>query len=137
MGIKDLFSARYTSPRATSPLFPRPTRSGSVGSARELENAAETLLLPPSENEELASDLSTAFNIVNNFVGMILLSMAYTFALAGWTALPLLALLTAFGGYTGELIVASYATIAARGEAVPPTAPPPRQAALHRAVGGA
>ena len=48
---------------------------------------------------------------------MVLLSLTYCFGCAGWAALPLLALATAFGGYTGALIVESYKTIAARGEA--------------------
>ena len=56
---------------------------------------------------------------VQNYVGMVLLSMSFCFASAGWLALPLLILLTAFGCYTGALIVWSYATIAREGETVP------------------
>eukprot|EP00967_Tisochrysis_lutea_P022465 scaffold25588_cov40-Tisochrysis_lutea.AAC.2 len=50
---------------------------------------------------------------------MVLLSMSFCFAAAGWMALPLLLVLTLLGGYTGALIVLSYATIAEAGETVP------------------
>jgi vesicular inhibitory amino acid transporter len=63
--------------------------------------------------------MQTIFNIVNNYVGMVLLSMSFCFASAGWFALPLLFVLTLLGGYTGALIVLSYATIANAGESVP------------------
>ena len=66
-----------------------------------------------------ASNLMTVFNIVNNYVGMVLLSMHFCFAKCGWLALPLLAVLTAFGAYTGELIIVSYDTVASRGVSVP------------------
>ena len=71
------------------------------------------------DDEDGASNLATAFNIFSNYVGMVLLSQAYCFRLSGWLAPPLLLALTAFGGYTGALIVESYKTIAARGETVP------------------
>ena len=105
---------RYTSPHATSPLFPRKTLSLDAPPTDDF-----TLEPQHPHTTALASDRATAFNIVNNFVGMILLSLAYCFARAGWAAAPLLAVLTALGGYTGYLIVASYITIAQRGETVP------------------
>ena len=61
----------------------------------------------------------TAFNIINNYVGMVLLSLHFCFARSGWLALPLLALLTAFGAWTGELIIESYRSICAEGVQVP------------------
>ena len=71
------------------------------------------------DDEDGASNLATAFNIFSNYVGMVLLSQAYCFRLSGWLALPLLLALTAFGGYTGALIVESSKPLAARGETVP------------------
>jgi len=55
--------------------------------------------------------LATFFNLINNYVGMVLLSMHFCFARSGWLALPALALLTAFGAWTGDCLVESYKTI--------------------------
>ena len=63
--------------------------------------------------------MQTGVNIINNYVGMVLLSMSYCYVSAGWLALPVLILLTGFGCYTGALIVMSYTTIARQGETVP------------------
>ena len=49
--------------------------------------------------------LSTFFNLINNYVGMVLLSMHFTFARSGWLALPVLFGLTAFGAFTGDCII--------------------------------
>ena len=80
--------------------------------------------LPLLEREAMSpmarsSNLMTGFNIINNYVGMVLLSMHYTFAETGWLGMLALAVLTAFGAWTGELIVLSYQTIAAEGVSVP------------------
>ena len=39
---------------------------------------------------------------------MVLISMHFCFAKSGWLALPELALLTAFGAFTGDCLVESY-----------------------------
>ena len=43
---------------------------------------------------------------------VVLLSQSFCFAQSGWLAMPLLAILTAFGAYTGMLVVESYRIIA-------------------------
>ena len=58
-------------------------------------------------------------NLINNYMGMVLLSTHFAFARCGWLALPLLAALTAFGAWTGELIIESYRRISEEGAAVP------------------
>ena len=65
------------------------------------------------------SNLQTGLNLINNYVGMVLLSVHYCFAEAGWLGMLVLALLTAFGAWTGELIIVSYDTLAAEGEKNP------------------
>jgi len=106
-----------TGAKPVSPLFPKPD-APYVGMSPMLLPAT---LGPGSDSphEELSSNMQTAFNIVNNYVGMVLLSMSYCFVTAGWLALPLLALLTAFGAYTGALIVASYEAVRDSGETIP------------------
>jgi len=104
-----------SSPPGTSPLFPRPVGSGS---ASRDHDAGLSFEADSVYDEELTTEMQTIFNIVNNYVGMVLLSMSFCFAAAGWLALPLLFVLTLLGGYTGALIVLSYATIANEGETV-------------------
>ena len=59
------------------------------------------------------------FNLLNNYVGMVLLSNHFCFALCGWLGLPLLGALSIFGAFTASLIVDSYRRIEADGAAVP------------------
>ena len=122
---------KYDTRKHFSPLFPRPSppmraasheKKSPPSSGRRpvaLMAADEAGRDDDDDDEDGASNLATAFNIFSNYVGMVLLSQAYCFRLSGWLALPLLLALTAFGGYTGALIVESYKTIAARGETVP------------------
>ena len=96
---------------ARSPVRSRPREVGispAVGKGLDA-----TLLGGGSPERQLSSNLSTFLNIINNYVGMVLLSMHFTFARAGWLALPTLAVLTAFGAFTGDIIVESYKTIEA------------------------
>ena len=122
---------KYDTRKHFSPLFPRPSPPMRAAS-HEKKSPPSSWRLPVAlmaadeagrddddDDEDGASNLATAFNIFSNYVGMVLLSQAYCFRLSGWLALPLLLALTAFGGYTGALIVESYRTIAARGETVP------------------
>ena len=103
---KPLHTGAYT----ISPLLPRPAPF-----------LPESTLEPaPAETErELSSNLQTGFNIVNNYVGIVLLSMSYCCRLAGWLNVLVLFVLTSFGAYTGALIVRSYKFIEAEGNAVP------------------
>lgn len=67
------------------------------------------------------SDKATFFNLVNNYVGMVLLSMHYCFAQSGWLALLALAALTGFGAFTGDCLVTSYRLIEADNPARAPS----------------
>jgi vesicular inhibitory amino acid transporter len=111
--------ARKTSPMATSPLFPRPREPGSRSVSLDHDRPSSDSGSGFYDGDDLTTEVQTVFNIVNNYVGMVLLSMSFCFASAGWFALPLLFVLTLLGGYTGALIVLSYATIANAGETVP------------------
>ena len=68
-----------------------------------------------------SSDKATFFNLVNNYVGMVLLSMHYCFAQSGWLALLALAALTGFGAFTGDCLVTSYRLIEADNPARAPS----------------
>ena len=82
---------------------------------------ASLLDAEPTPAQPLSSNLSTFLNIINNYVGMVLLSMHFTFARSGWLALPALTILTAFGAFTGEIIVESYKKIAGPDESRAPS----------------
>lgn len=97
----------------SSPLARSPVKSRFA--VPPLDLAAEVA----PEAPRLASNLQTAFNLVNNYVGMVLLSMTFCFARCGWLALPLLALLTGFGSFTGALMIDCYVLIVAEGASVP------------------
>lgn len=56
----------------------------------------------------LSSNLATFFNLINNYVGMVLLSMHFCLAKSGWLGLMELALLTMFGAFTGDCLVQAY-----------------------------
>ena len=74
----------------------------------------ESLLGEPkaeSASPSLSSNSATFFNLINNYVGMVLLSMHFCFARSGWAALPALAALTAFGAFTGDCLVESFKRI--------------------------
>lgn len=91
-----------------SPLFPRPSPlklPGAVEASTELA-AAEAGV------RDLSSNTQTVFNIINNYVGIVLLSQAFCCRQAGWLSLAALGFLTAFGAFTGDLIVRSYRVIA-------------------------
>lgn len=105
----------------TSPIYPKlsPALNGRPGGALEANQQVLVVSVDGATDEQLSTNLQTGFNLINNYVGMVLLSMSYCFACCGWAALPLLALLTAYGGYTGSLIVMSYCTISREGETVP------------------
>jgi len=66
-----------------------------------------------------SSDLQTAFNIVNNYVGMTLLSFPFCSGQAGWAGSGMLLLLSAFCAYTGWLVVQAYAVLVAEGWPAP------------------
>ncbi|KAL3921342.1 MAG: hypothetical protein SGPRY_004938 [Prymnesium sp.] len=78
-------------PYTTSPHFAQPEPLAPIKSHS-----------PHPPERTLSSNLQTGFNILNNYVGLVLLSISYTFKLAGWLNLSLLGLLTAFGAYTGK-----------------------------------
>lgn len=65
------------------------------------------------------SNFMTAINLINNYVGMVLLSMPYAFARCGWLAMVLLLVLTAFGAWTADLLIQSYKAISDDGVSVP------------------
>lgn len=109
-----LFSSRL----ARSPLFPR--LEIDLGAVSPLQRERSPLKVARVADQQLTSTTQTGVNMINNYVGMVLLSQAYCYAKCGWLALPLLAVLTGFGAFTGGLIIDSYETLAARcGEAVP------------------
>ena len=112
------FDAGLWSQMPRSPIYPK--LSPSLGAHRESAQQVFVVSVDGSSTDGgLSTNLQTGFNLINNYVGMVLLSMSYCFACCGWAALPLLALLTAYGAYTGSLIVMSYTTIAHEGETVP------------------
>ena len=57
--------------------------------------------------------------MINNYLGMVLLSFGYAFGECGWVGLLLLAVLAVLSWYTGVLIIESYRTLEASGEKVP------------------
>jgi hypothetical protein len=57
--------------------------------------------------------------MLNNYCGNVLLSMPFCFVKSDWMAAGLLLLLTAFGAFTGSLIILSYRVIQAEGMNVP------------------
>ena len=61
-----------------------------------------------------SSNMATFLNLINNYVGMVLLSMHYCFGRSGWLALPALVALTAFGAFTGECIILCCKTLQSR-----------------------
>ena len=83
------------------------------------DSYVEASALETEEPEVKSTNLQTGFNIVNNYVGIVLLSMAFCFGQAGWFTFIALGGLTAFGAYTGSLIVHSYIVIEGEGESVP------------------
>ena len=103
-------SSPLASPSAftTSPLFPRPAPFALPEATTELGVSLGTEPAPAESRRELSSNLQTGFNIVNNYVGIVLLSMSYCCSLAGWLNILMLFVLTTFGAYTGALIVRSY-----------------------------
>lgn len=94
-----------------SPLWPRPDLAASPLAKERLDREASSLCTVEAVH---TSNASTAINMINNYVGMVLLSQAFCFRLCGWLALPLLAVLTSFGAFTGSLIIESYETLASR-----------------------
>ena len=52
-----------------------------------------------------ASSMATAFNVVNMYVGLGLLSKPYALRLGGWLSLVFLAVFTGIFNYTGKLLV--------------------------------
>ena len=93
------------SPVAQPRFEPEPSTTISLG---------ESLLGDgPAMTSTKSTSTAAFFNLINNYVGMVLLSMHFTFARSGWLALPMLALLTGFGAFTGDCIVASYQKIQA------------------------
>lgn len=122
-----LDTGEYSIPRgfAKSPIAhprfePAPTTTFTLGES----------LLPAAAAaaESKSTPLATFFNLINNYVGMVLLSMHFTFARSGWLALPMLALLTAFGAFTGDCIVDSVKKIQA-------TNPDPRYFPSYAEIG--
>jgi len=66
-----------------------------------------------------SSRVQTALNIMNNYVGMTLLSFPFCAREAGWASAAILLVLSAFCAYTGWLVVQAYARIVADGHAAP------------------
>ena len=101
---------------ATSPFAKR----AAISPALQSDRLAALLDKDEDEGAERSSSaLMTAANLVNNYVGMVLLSMHYAFSQGGWISFATLAALTAFGAWTGDLIIESYKTIAKEGVSVP------------------
>ena len=95
-----------------APLAPQPA-------AERAFSADKLIPLLEGGPPATTSNFMLAQNLLNNYVGMVLLSMHFAFARTGWMTLPLLAVLTALGAWTGELIIESYRTICAEGVSVP------------------
>ena len=114
----------HASPLGTSPLFPRVKLSASPD--------AFLTAVGEDDHDERSTNLQTCFNMVNTYIGskelesnaphstcaapdirmsicspVVLLSQPFCFAQSGWLAMPTLAALTAFGGFTGMLVGAS------------------------------
>ena len=66
-----------------------------------------------------SSSKQTAFNIVNNYVGMTLLSLPFCSGQSGWLGSVVLMILSAFCAYTGWLVVQAYAIIVNEGRIAP------------------
>ena len=66
-----------------------------------------------TSDDDQTDFVQTVFNLLNNYVGMILLTQPFCFALAGWSSAGLLALLSVFGCHCGILLVECTAKVAA------------------------
>ena len=93
-----------------------PLRRAAGGSSADLTPTSSRFdlgasLLGEPAAPSLSSNAATFVNLINNYVGMVLLSMHFCFARCGWLALPALALLTAYGAFTGDCLVEAYKLI--------------------------
>ena len=108
-----LFSTAFASSPLTSRFSPAPANGRFQ---LDISSKERPLLEQPRGT---TSALATGINIINTYVGMVLLSQHFCFALSGWLNTVTLATLTAFGAFTGQLIILSYQKIQAEGTPVP------------------
>jgi hypothetical protein len=113
---------RYRSPQfARSPLARPNTNVANLTPRSDKFSLGAPLLDAPTPANPLSSNAATFLNLINNYVGMVLLSMHYCFAESGWLALAALALLTGFGAFTGDCLVECYKLIQADNPARAPS----------------
>ena len=116
-----LASSPRRSPRGSPAMPPKvgPYMSSPLSSRLPPIGDSYAEVMAQGQERVLSTNMQTAFNIVNNYVGIVLLSMSFCCAQAGWFSIIALFVLTLFGAYTGSLIVRSYIMIEGEGETVP------------------